>query len=86
MASNITLVLYTSHDFVTLCRLSCVSCSVLYTLVVRLHGSHGGVMADMSSIFGAAKLLPGCYALDVQGALPEHIEDLIEDRRRGYGR
>lgn len=32
----------------------------------------------------AAKLKPGCYALDVQGAVPEHVDDLIHDRRRHY--
>ncbi|KAL3156167.1 hypothetical protein ABBQ32_012455 [Trebouxia sp. C0010 RCD-2024] len=32
----------------------------------------------------ASKLKPGCYALDVQGAVPEHVDDLIHDRRRHY--
>lgn len=35
-------------------------------------------------LFDAAKLKPGCYALDVQGAVPEHVDDLIHDRRRHY--
>lgn len=32
----------------------------------------------------ASSLVAGCYALDVQGVVPEHVEDLIRDRRGHY--